>query len=60
MWKNLTEAIGPEMRDSLWSHPDLMPTSEDILDPTRIIRQAKESSLPDDFDQALKDFLEEK
>ena len=60
MWKKLTESIGPEMRDSLWSHPDLIPTAEDILDPTRIIRQAKESSLPDDFDQALKDFLDDK
>ena len=30
MWKRITEAIGIQERDQLWSHPDLLPTAEDI------------------------------
>ena len=37
MWRAITDAVGIEARDSLWDYPDLMPTSDDIDDPTRII-----------------------
>ena len=37
MWRTITDAVGIEARDSLWDYPDLMPTSDDIDDPTRII-----------------------
>ena len=30
MWKTITDTIGIEKRDNLWSHPDLLPTAEDI------------------------------
>ena len=33
----LTDAVGAETRDALWSHPDLVPTSADIDDPQALI-----------------------
>lgn len=30
MWQKITEVIGHEKRDQLWSHPDLLPTVDDI------------------------------
>ena len=33
----MTEAVGPEARDSLWDQPDLVPTAADIDDPSRAI-----------------------
>ena len=33
IWHGLTEARGVEGRDSVWSHPDLLPTAEDFDDP---------------------------
>lgn len=34
MWDYITDKHGAEIRDRLWSHPDLLPTSEDLTDPT--------------------------
>ena len=46
-------------RDRLWSHPDLIPTAEDIDDPTALIaRLAAGPPQPDDVDQAIEDLLE--
>jgi putative hydrolase len=33
LWQAVTEARGVQGRDSLWSHPDLMPTEEDFANP---------------------------
>ena len=33
LWSALTDERGMEERDSLWSHPDLLPTTEDIDNP---------------------------
>jgi putative hydrolase len=33
LWRKLTEQQGVEGRDALWSHPDLLPTTEDLDDP---------------------------
>lgn len=33
LWEKLTEARGVEGRDAVWSHPDLMPSPEDLDDP---------------------------
>ncbi|MEO7425815.1 MAG: zinc-dependent metalloprotease, partial [Fibrobacteria bacterium] len=37
MWQQLSDAVGDDKRDSLWSHPDLIPTSDDIDDPSALI-----------------------
>lgn len=60
MWRTLDAALGSEKRDSLWDHPDLVPSSEDIDDPQRLID--KFSSLVSDNDslnQELRDLLGE-
>ena len=33
MWRTLSEARGIDGRDKLWSHPDLLPTADDLDDP---------------------------
>ena len=62
MWQAVTDAVGNEARDALWSHPDLLPTSEDIDDPQRLIARLTsvargEPEVLDDVDQALEDLL---
>jgi hypothetical protein len=49
---------GAEKRDSLWSQPDLIPTSDDIDFPSLLIeRLSGEEAAPDDIDQAIEDLL---
>jgi putative hydrolase len=62
MWQAVTDAVGNEARDALWSHPDLLPTSEDIDDPQQLIARLEsaargEPEVLDDVDQALEDLL---
>ncbi|HEU0256986.1 MAG TPA: zinc-dependent metalloprotease [Microbacteriaceae bacterium] len=62
LWEAVTEAVGPEGRDALWSHPDLLPTAADLDDPTRLVDQLRERQAghvpePDDLDKALADIL---
>lgn len=62
MWQAVTDAAGDEARDGLWAHPDLMPQSEDIDDPSGLIARLGaaargETALQDEFDRALEDFL---
>ncbi|MDJ0348991.1 zinc-dependent metalloprotease [Cryobacterium sp. PH29-G1] len=62
MWQAVTDAVGNEARDALWSHPDLLPTSEDIDDPQRLISRLTSAArgepiVLDDVDQALEDLL---
>ncbi|MCU1509379.1 MAG: zinc-dependent metalloprotease [Glaciihabitans sp.] len=58
MWKSVTDAVGPELRDSLWSQPDLIPTSDDIDNPAALIaRLSGGAPEPDDIDQAIEDLL---
>ncbi|MDQ4102820.1 MAG: zinc-dependent metalloprotease, partial [Actinomycetota bacterium] len=40
LWRKLTEQHGIEDRDALWGHPDLLPTAEDLDDPTRFVDRA--------------------
>ena len=63
MWQAVTDAVGVESRDELWSHPDLMPTSEDLDNPAALIarleaRARGEQPAPDDMDRALQDLLD--
>jgi putative hydrolase len=58
MWQQVTDAVGNDGRDALWSHPDVVPTAEDIDDPTALIaRITSGAPQPDDIDQAIEDLL---
>jgi putative hydrolase len=58
MWQKLTDEVGAERRDELWSHPDLVPTPEDIDDPSALVaRLLNPQPEPDDVDQAIEDLL---
>jgi putative hydrolase len=37
LWRGLREKRGVEGRDAVWSHPDLLPTSDDLDDPTGFV-----------------------
>jgi len=58
MWQRVTEAVGAERRDELWSHPDVLPESPDIDDPAALIaRLTSTTPARDDVDQAIEDLL---
>ena len=58
MWRAVTVAVGIDRRDSLWDHPDLAPTGEDINNPAALIEKLQgKSPEADDFDRALRDLL---
>ncbi len=58
MWQAVTDAVGGQARDALWSHPDLVPTSEDIDDPAALVaRLSTGAPEPDDIDRAIEDLL---
>ncbi len=60
MWQAVTDAVGAEARDALWSHPDLVPGAADIDDPTSLIaRITAGPPEPDEFDRALEDLLDD-
>ena len=58
MWEAVTDAVGAERRDELWSHPDVLPTAQDIDDPAALIaRLTGGTPAQDDVDQAIEDLL---
>jgi len=58
MWQKITDELGDEKRDSLWSHPDLLPGSDDIDDPAALIaRLSGSEATTDDIDQAIEDLI---
>ncbi|MEY4366988.1 MAG: hypothetical protein RLZ28_403 [Actinomycetota bacterium] len=58
MWRQLGAELGVAARDSLWAHPDLMPTAEDIANPDSLIKRLRSKSLNDDsLDRELRDLL---
>lgn len=60
LWRKIGEAVGNEKRDSLWDHPDLLPTDKDIDEPEKFIARLKgDLGLGDAMDQALRDLLDE-
>ena len=68
MWAQLTEAAGIAARDELWAHPDLLPSSAEIDQPSLLIARlsggATDTSSSDaddaaaDFDRALAELLD--
>jgi putative hydrolase len=58
LWQQVTDAVGQEQRDALWSHPDLVPTTEDLDDPAALVKRLLAGDPePDEMDQALEDLL---
>jgi putative hydrolase len=58
MWQQITDAVGNDARDALWSYPDLVPVASDIDDPPALIaRMTGGASIPDDIDRAIEDLL---
>ena len=58
MWQKITDAVGADARDALWQHPDVVPTADDITDPTALLaRLTGGTPEPDDVDRALEDLL---
>lgn len=57
MWSEVTEALGIEKRDAIWSHPDLLPLASDIENPKELIARISKGESGDDFDAALRDLL---
>ncbi|MCI1020191.1 zinc-dependent metalloprotease [Microbacterium sp. C5A9] len=63
MWQAVTDAVGTAGRDALWDYPDLMPTAEDIDDPSALVARLQatargEQPVADEFDEALARLLD--
>lgn len=59
LWAALREARGIEGRDAGWSHPDLLPTSDDLDDPLGFVQRGADAASSDqDFDAALAELLD--
>ncbi|KAB8171172.1 hydrolase [Streptomyces sp. 3MP-14] len=39
LWASLTDARGTQGRDALWTHPDMLPTAEDLDDPDGFVHR---------------------
>ncbi len=60
MWRAVEAAVGPEARDALWAHPDIVPGDADIDDPTLLIaRLTGQTPTEDDVDRALQELLDD-
>ncbi|WP_313812615.1 zinc-dependent metalloprotease [Glutamicibacter sp.] len=54
LWEHLHDERGIDGRDAVWGHPDLMPTEEDLSDPTGFTKRRELAAQEfDDFDVAL-------
>lgn len=64
LWRLLTERGGIERRDALWAHPDLLPSTEEIDHPARLLERlglsgaTPEAAPSDDLDRALAELLD--
>ena len=43
LWGRIFEAVGPEARDELWSHPDVVPTEFDLDNPEACVARLRGS-----------------
>ena len=62
MWRAVTDAVGMDARDDLWSHPDLLPQSSDLDDPSALVARLTAAATgqepeQDALDQAIEDLL---
>jgi putative hydrolase len=47
IWQGLTEARGPDGRDALWGHPDLLPVADDLENPDAFVHGQQELDISD-------------
>ena len=60
LWRMLEAERGIEARDKLWSHPDLLPGSAELEDPSELLGTAPGGGVePDEIDIALEKLLTE-
>lgn len=60
LWRMLEAERGIEARDKLWSHPDLLPGSAELEDPSELLGTAPGGGVePDEIDIALEKLLAE-
>lgn len=60
LWRVLGDQLGIDGRDSLWDHPDLLPTVDEITNPDAVFARLKASaSGEDEFDRELRNLLGE-
>ena len=60
LWAKIAREQGPEARDAVWDHPDLLPTAEDLDDPAGYgTRRAAAEGEHADLDKALAEILGE-
>ncbi|MEN1975478.1 zinc-dependent metalloprotease [Cellulomonas sp. P4] len=60
LWAHIAREQGPAARDAVWDHPDLLPTAEDLDDPTGYAtRRAAAEDEHADLDRALAEILDE-
>lgn len=45
LWRTISTTYGAHKRDSLWAHPDLLPSSSDLHDPTAFIESLGSNGL---------------
>lgn len=58
LWARIAREQGPEARDAVWDHPDLLPTAEDLDDPAGYAgRRAAAEGEHADLDRALAEIL---
>jgi putative hydrolase len=58
LWRVIGDASGIEARDAVWSHPDLMPTAEDLDDPMGYAERRSEAAAESaDVDAAIERLL---
>ncbi len=48
LWSEATISLGREGRDALWTHPDLLPDSDDLDDPTAFLARNGAGGVTDD------------
>lgn len=53
LWAAVAESGGTAARDALWSHPDLLPSAEDLDDPAGFVARSAGSAT--DWDAGLRD-----
>ncbi|NKY08499.1 zinc-dependent metalloprotease, partial [Cellulomonas hominis] len=58
LWSRIAREQGPEARDAVWDHPDLLPTAEDLDDPAGYAgRRTAAEGEHADLDRALAEIL---
>ncbi len=56
MWQSAHPRLGISKTDSIWSHPDLLPSEQEIQNPALLIARLEDSG--DDFDSELRKLLD--